>query len=566
MKAKTLFAAAFLSLAATFLLALFALLHAGVFMPTAGSVPDAAQVRIEIRDGMTGRRIPARAYLQDAAGSFITPPAAIVYDKREEHHFIAPGEFSVALKPGRYTLRCERGPEYVPAMTVFEVGPEQRNHVVSLHRWIDMNRLGWFSGDLHNHRKPEEMPSLLPAEDLNLAPTLADWIWEDRSVSQPPRTSDPIREVDSSHAYSVLDKEVERLENGPGAVDLLGLRSSIPFDGYRLYPPDDIYCRQAHAQNGYVDAEKIVWRDAAALVALGEIDFAGIVHNHFNRHGVELETDRWGMVPKHRPEFNTPQGMPLWSMDVYYRLLNCGFHLPVSGGSASGVKASPLGYNRVYVRLAGPFNYRSWFESLKAGRSFATNGPMLFFTVNNKPPGSTLVFKGGKTRLVRIKAAAMSAGTLNRLEIIRNGQVIKTVTLSKATRTAADPSRPWSTPCRLQTELEARVDGSGWLAARCFEEPDHTIRFAHTSPVYVDFDSPPAIPDEDVSFFIRWMDREIEFYRREKQFREPQHQAEMIAFFERARAVFARLQKRRGARLDRHDAARPIAAAEQHRW
>jgi len=32
-----------------------------------------------------------------------------------------------------------------------------------------------------------------------------------------------------------------------------------------------------------VDAEKIMWRDVAALVALGHVDFAGIVHNHFSR-------------------------------------------------------------------------------------------------------------------------------------------------------------------------------------------------------------------------------------------------------------------------------------------
>ena len=164
---------------------------------------------------------------------------------------------------------------------------------------------------------------------------------------------------------------MERLKEGPGAVDLLGLKSVVPFEGYRLYPPNDRFCEAAHAQGGYVDAEKIVWRDVAALVALGHIDFAGIVHNHFNRHDVEFETDSWGMIPKDRPEFNTVAGMPLWSMEVYYRFLNCGFRLPVSAGSASGVKAAPLGYNRVYVKTQKAFSYNTWFEALKQGRSFA---------------------------------------------------------------------------------------------------------------------------------------------------------------------------------------------------
>ena len=117
--------------------------------------------------------------------------------------------------------------------------------------------------------------------------------------------------------------------------------------------------------------------ERTGVVALGQIDFAGIVYNHFNRPGVESETDIWGMIPKWRTEFQTPAGMPLWAMEVYYRFLNCGFRLAVSAGSASGVKASPVGYNRVYVKLNGPFDYEHWFRALKEGHSFATNGPVL---------------------------------------------------------------------------------------------------------------------------------------------------------------------------------------------
>ena len=75
---------------------------------------------------------------------------------------------------------------------------------------------------------------------------------------------------------------------------LLGLRSPIRFEGYRLYPPNSAFCECARLQGAYIDAEKIVWRDGAALAALGLVDFVGIVHDHFNRHDVELETNRWG--------------------------------------------------------------------------------------------------------------------------------------------------------------------------------------------------------------------------------------------------------------------------------
>lgn len=187
-----------------------------------------------------------------------------------------------------------------------------------------------------------------------------------------------------------------------------------------------------------------------------------------------LETDRWGMIPKYKPDFNIIAGMPLWSMEVYYHFLNCGVRLPVSAGSASGVMASPLGYNRVYVKLDRAFSYSSWFESLKAGRSFATNGPMLFLTVGGYEPGATLKFSGQATETLRIHARAVSAGVLDRLEIIHKGRVVKAVSGGRSTKT-------------LVADFEIAIDDWGWLAARCFERPGKTIRFAHTSPVYLRF-------------------------------------------------------------------------------
>jgi len=391
-----------------------------------------------------------------------------------------------------------------------------------------MNSLGWYSGDLHNHRKAEEMPQLLMAEDLNLAPTLTDWIWEDKPISSPPTTSEAIRRVDATHAYSVLDKEVERLNYGPGAVDLLGLKTVIPFQGDRISPPNDRFCSTAHDQGGYVDAEKIVWRDTCALVALRQIDFAGIVHNHFNRHGVELETDPWGMIPKNSPEYNTIAGMPLWSMEVYYRFLNCGFRLPVSAGSASGVKAAPLGYNRVYVKLQEPFGYPAWFRALKGGRSFATNGPMLFLKVNQEEPGGVLNFDGSRKERLKIHAEASSAGDLDRLELLFKGRVIKTVKKVDASG-------------KLIADLENEIRETGWVVARCFERASQTIRFAHTSPVYVRFVGDNGIVAEDARFFIDWIDREMKFYKNETRFRTSQEQSEMLSFFEKARAVYVKL-------------------------
>jgi hypothetical protein len=509
------------------------LVGAGLWV--AGSAPQArppsGRLRVEARDRDSNTSVPARFYLTDSAGTPRVPSGAIAYHKGAEHHFVSnrQGSFELQLPPGRYRLVAERGPEYIPARLDLEIQEgNYRHETVRLQRWIDMNRRGWYSGDLHNHRRPDDMPVLLLAEDLNVAPTITDWIWEDRPVATPPRVSEPIRAVDDRHVYSTLDKEVERLENGPGAVALLGLRSVIPFEGYRLHPPDAIYCRRTREQGGYVDAEKIVWRDGAALAALGLIDFVGIVHNHFNRHDVELETDRWGMIPKFKPEFDTVAGMPLWSMEVYYHLLNCGFRLPVSAGSASGVKAAPLGHNRVYVKVAGQFTYENWFRSLKAGHSFATNGPMLFLTADGREPGAELLLRGAP-HTVRIRAEARSQRPLARLEIVVGGQVIRS-------SFKPDSAGRWI------AQAEQAFTHDGWVIARAFEPAGKTIRFAHTSPIYVKVGRPAPAKD-DARFFLDWIDREIAFYGASRDFRQPHHREEMLAFFREARTVYARIAR-----------------------
>jgi hypothetical protein len=496
------------------------LLLFGVAVARAAAVSDA---RLELRtDG------PTRVYLTDATGAPVTPTGVVAYHKGNEHHFIVPGRIEIDLRPGRYRVGAERGPEHRPVSVEVDLRAGERRQVeLRPERWVDMNARGWYSGDLHNHRNPDDVPALLLAEDLNLAPTLADWVWEDAQRGQAPATNDPIRSLDARHAYSVLDKEVERLMEGPGAVDLLGLRSPIPFAGYRLYPPNDVYTEAAHRQGGYVDAEKIVWRDVPVLVALRQIDFAGIVNNHFNRQDVEFETDRWGMIPKWRPEFSTVAGMPLWAMEVYYHFLNCGFRLPASAGSASGVKAAPLGYNRVYVRLDEPFSYAAWFRALKAGRSFATNGPLLFLTVDGREPGATL--KTGPGKSVRVRIETQSLRPLERVELIYRGRVVRSF-------------REFDAQGHVAAEFAFAPEADGWLVARAFEKPDRTIRFSHTSPVYIERGTPTSAA-EDARFFLDWIDREVRLYQASTSFRSEADRAAMLAFFAKGRAVYERLAR-----------------------
>ena len=500
-----------------------------------GKAETWGSLHVTIVDRATGKPVPARCYLTDSTEQFWSPVGAINYVKPPERNFITSGEFKIAL-PGRvYKLEVERGPEYRRVTREIAIhSGESKEETVAIERWINMNARGWYSADLHNHRDWREMPQLLLAEDLNLAPTLTQWVWENDYISKAPPVdtkATAFTQVDDTHVYSIVDTEIERLRDGPGAVDLVGLTAPISFGGYLLFPPNDTFAERARKRGGYIDAEKITWRDAAALVALGDVDFAGIVHNHFNRHGVETETDPWGMIPKGKPEYETPVGMALWTMDVYYKFLNCGFKLAVSAGSASGVKPSPLGFDRVYAHLSEKFGYRAWFRALKAGHSFATNGPMLFLTVNHHEPGDTVSIPAtaGKTaRHMKAHVEASSARELDRVEIVWKGKVVRSVA-------AAEPSMS------ISADYEFDASETGWLAARAFEKPGAVVRFAQTSPVYVQVGASRGVVAEDVKFCLDWIDREIQFYKNHQGFKTESDREATLNFFRKARGVYAGL-------------------------
>src|SRR5207248_2175062 len=80
---------------------------------------------------------------------------------------------------------------------------------------------------------------------------------------------------------------------------------------------------------------------------------------------------------------------------VWYKLLNCGFRLPTGAGTDAMANFAslrgPVGLNRVYARVPrGPLNSHVWLESLRQGHTFATNGPLLGFSLGDQPIGGEI--------------------------------------------------------------------------------------------------------------------------------------------------------------------------------
>src|SRR5262249_21463110 len=116
-----------------------------------------------------------------------------------------------------------------------------------------------------------------------------------------------------------------------------------------------------------------------------------------------------------------PACVPLW-----YRLLNCGFHLSASAGTdcfMNHVVSRRTRSDRAYVRIDGDLTYEKWIEGLRLGRSFVTNGPFVEIIADGTHrTGDTVLLAGpGK---VKIKAKAWWQLPLRRAELIQDGKVI----------------------------------------------------------------------------------------------------------------------------------------------
>jgi hypothetical protein len=369
---------------------------------------------------------------------------------------------------------------------------------------------GWWSGDFHVHRPPEDAKTLLMAEDLNFAVFFTMWneqnLWEGRELP-----ADPVVRADPTHIATLMNAEDER---GGGAWMMHNLKKPLPLrEAEYWYPQGRVFVDQAKAQGAWFDSEKPIWWEVPVMAAITRIDSMGVVHNHYNQYGM-LADEAWGR-PRDQKRYPGREGFSNYSQNLYHQFLNLGNRYPATAGSASGVLQAPPGYNRVYVHAPEGLSVESFYSALRAGRSFATNGPILTFKVDGKTPGDTLEVQSGGKLQVTVEAQAREP--IDRIEVVANGRVI------------AD-----SVGARLEAEIDPR--NYTWLAARCTVKVDWTIRLAHTSPIYLKGKNQSWDATEDKSYFVKWIDDLIrESEADPKRFANVDQKNEVLAIYRIAR-------------------------------
>ncbi len=483
----------------------------------------------KVLDAKTNEPLACRLYaqsLEDGRWHFATSASlagsAVVYDKQlrqtasvERHTTLSADGFQLDLPPGRYRIRAQRGKEYLPSEAVITVGDGRQQVTLKLRRFENMAARGWYSGDTHVHRSLSELPNAMLAEDLNVALPLTYWV---RDSGQVPSSSGPALDaeaeyVDATHVIYPVNTEyeiftVDRKRHTQGAVFVLGHQTPLQLSA----PPTKRIAEEARRQRALLDLDKHSWNWSLMVVPLMDVDLFELSNNHHWR--TEFGFPRWTVdnAPPDWPEIErdasgfTERGWTDFGFQTYYALLNCGFRLRVSAGTASGVHPVPLGHGRVYVHTGDQFSYEAWIQGLDAGHSFVTQGPLMHLTFDGELPGTTWR-SAPEGQSLAIAGEIASAQPLLAVEVIRNGEVALHI----------DPESTKTPLGSYVTTLDAQVemDTSGWVAVRCYQQPEQgapqgKVVFAHTNPVFVDIVSKPLRPRRrDVEYFIQRMEAEI---------------------------------------------------------
>jgi hypothetical protein len=414
------------------------------------------------KDGRPFRLSPVQALLPLRVDLFYrerlwtsspSPDTLEVTCSEQSHFILLKGHGSFDLPQGHYRIEAYHGLFYVPANAEFDLrAGETRRVSQRLEDWTGGASKEWISGDDHIHltrlRQDDDVfLRWLEAEDLDVGNFLQLQRQMDSAVQYAFGPAGEARRA----AYSIRPGHESR-SHFYGHINLLGGRELIrPLSvGPVLANTEEAYPwpsvlfdrgRRLGATVGYAHFNGGQHNTLLMDLALGQIDF--------------IEVFQFGVLKR----------------EQWYELLNAGFRVTGIAGSDFPVPLNDrkpwprsiplLGPERTLVkaRAGAGSPYEAWAAGVRSGNVVVTNGPLLDIQVDSK------------TRTV--SASARFSRPLEKLEIVRNGQVIASV--------PGDGKL-----LRLTASATLTGEESCWVAARVTGqrgENEPEIQ-AHTNPVY----------------------------------------------------------------------------------
>lgn len=495
------------------------------------------RVAVSILDKTTGQPTAARVYTQASNGKAYAPDGAYHRVGRlQEHFFHTPGTFTLEVPEGPLKIEAMKGFEHTPARRTVEVDADKPAAVViELHRRTNMPEKGWYSGSTHVHMNY--------AGDLHN--TLENLMFmsdaEDQSVVNELVANKDNRILD----YQFFTGKPDALST-PDRILIVGEEYRPAFHGhmYFLDLKDHLLSPFASGYEGTA-IESLYPSNTDMLRLAGEQGaFRGYVHPYFG------ENDPLG---GDNPSLGGAKSFPVDAalgtvealeisgaghavLNVWHHLLNNDFDIILTGGedSISNLyRTAIVGQVRSYVYLGDkPLTWDNWLSALRQGRTFATNGPLLTFSINDALPGDEVRLpEGGGT--ITLKGEMESIAPLEKLVLYHNGREIESIPMNQS-----------GVPGIYAIfEKEITVRESGWYtlqgeASRKTHPIDDYYPLATTQPIRVYVGDQPIRNKDSALYFVRWIDRLIEMADAHTGWRSEQERNHVLDQFREAREVY----------------------------
>lgn len=198
------------------------------------------------------------------------------------------------------------------------------------------------------------------------------------------------------------------------------------------------------------------------------------------------------------------------SIRDWFHLLNRGYYFPLVGSSDShGIDRSEPGYSRTYVLYDGQkgpgLDQAALIEAIKKGRSFASNGPLVAFHVNNTfTYGDTCTDTDGQVG-VKIRVQRAPWMQLSEIRLLINGKRRLGYPIQGEKAQSQDLTFTLDVPLQQDASLVVEVIGKSGLYP-VMQRPTSgqvdsaVLAYALTNPVFVDVDGngrfDPPLPEK----------------------------------------------------------------------
>ena len=467
---------------------------------TAPILPVAAatqRVTLRVVEKGSGKPVPVKLHIHGVAGEYLPPvdrhriPNSAWFEDYSVDfihagiHYCSyiPGETRVDLPLGKVYLEVSKGFEIRPIRKVHTVTRETEEIVVELDKVLDWRERGWVSADTHVHfLSPQSALLEGSAEGVNIVNLLASQ-WGELMTNVGDfdgKTTFGSREAGGDGEYLVR-VGTENRQHVLGHISLLGYEGNIiapmttggPDESALGDPVGSLmteWAQQCKRQNGVVVIPHFPnpRGETAATLITGAAD--------------AVEMTAWG---------NLYGGISPYSLVDWYRYLNNGYLVAAVGGTDKMQATTAVGTIRTYARLdpSKAFTYEAWKDAIRAGRTFATYGPLLDFSVEGQEPGSRIKMDGtGGTVGVHWRVATVTV-PLSKVELVVNGEIRE--------------SQPVRSD-RAEGHWSVKLDRSSWLAllVRGHYRDKPEIIAAHSSPVMVELAGSPFFAAADAASIL----------------------------------------------------------------